>query len=406
MLPPLQLAALATTLQRHRRHALALGVGLLLLCAAWSYDAAGRIERIHEVTQDHRHVEQGVFTYSVPVVVDSAAWANGTVLGMGEPGYFSTISPRALVNFTWEMREGAPSNVQAVASLVLAVRAEQANTGRVLWSFEDALAEGTSNGSSALVVPAVLDIPAIDARVRDTVQTLGLQDLGTAWTMVATVSYTAQFPWGQERNTTAFTLPVERAPPMYMLPGADALRFPREHADVQTVVHEQRAGAAGLVRAPLGPLAFLAGAALLVIVRRRPDVPDAAASEHGAFEAELARYRDWVIRVHGPLPAPAEEDRVIDVDRLDDLVSVASEVRSRVLLDEYCRVFWVYAPGAAYRYRKHGTDLVGAMALAAIGERTPPPARTEVPASERSAREQRAADPSSAEPGRRQPPPS
>ncbi|HEV8359498.1 MAG TPA: DUF5305 family protein [Candidatus Thermoplasmatota archaeon] len=349
--------------RRRRGAALALGLAALAIGALWSASAFTHIDRAQVAEEEHRWVEEGRFAYAVPVVRASPAFPNGTLLGMGEPGYFSTISPQVMLNFTWVLQEpSAP--VAASAILVVQVRALGPD-GRAYWTLERELANATLAAGQGIGLAGVLDLPATDAEVRETLATLGMQQPETAWTLVARVTFGAQMPWGHVQNTSVFTLPMERAPPLYTLPGADAASDARAHADERVVVRAHQAGLAGLAAAPLAPLLAVAGAAAVALAaRRRPSPPPDA--RDAAFAGDAARVRDWLVEVEGPVAPPEEGERVLDVERLDDLVAMAAEARQRIVLDRYCRVFYVFTPGACYRYRKHGADLASAMALEAL----------------------------------------
>jgi hypothetical protein len=334
----------------------------LLIGGLWLADAATHVERTQSVEQQHRWVERGAFAYSVPVERASPVFPNGTVLGMGEPAYFSTVSPRVLLNFTWWLEEPAAVPVDAAGFVKAVVRAE-APDGRAYWTLEEPLANGTLAGmGQALVMSGVLDVPALDARLHDTLRELGMGEAKTTWQVVAEVRFAARASWGAVQNESVFRMDMDRSPPLYMLPGPDLASSAYAHAEERVLVQESRAGFVAALRAPL-PLAAvgLGGLGLALAARARPRPGDG----DGAYQRDRAKHADWVVAVHGPIPPPAEGERVLDMDNVDDLVAMAVEARTRVLLDEYCRVFWVFTPGAVYRFAGHGHDLPTAMAMRA-----------------------------------------
>lgn len=353
----------ARTLARYRAPLALLAGALLVLGGLWSLDAATRVERERRLVLDEAWSDEGVFTYAVPVAKDSPVFVNGTVLGMGEPAYFSSVSPRVLVNFTWRLAE--PATPAEAAGHLKAVVQAAAPDGRAYWTLEEPLANATGQGP--VVLAGVVDLEALDARVLETVRALGMLDAKTRWTVVATVAFAASAPWGELRQVSTFELPLERSPPLYVLPSADDARALREHGEPREVVQEHQKGLAGLLGAPLPLLVLGAGGALgaaLASARRKPSGGGAGRAEPEGFLRDLDRHREWVVEVVGPVP-PAEGERVLDLDDLDDLVAFAAEARTRVLLDRYCRVFYVHAPGATYRYARHGLDLPAAMAAKA-----------------------------------------
>src|ERR687887_514513 len=67
---------------------------LLVVSGAWAMQAYAHVDREQVSTISHAWTEDGAFSYSVPVQRASPMFANGTVLGMGEPAYFTSISPQ------------------------------------------------------------------------------------------------------------------------------------------------------------------------------------------------------------------------------------------------------------------------------------------------------------------------
>jgi hypothetical protein len=350
------LAGLDDALRPYWRVLAAVGVLAMLLGGLWASEAAGRVERsVEQFGARDAWSERGAFSYQVPVVRDSPMFANGTVLGEGEPGYFASVSPFVNLAFDWGVSQPAQA-VQAMASMELAVRSD-APSGRPYWTlhFPLANASGSLAPGQALHVAGVLDIPQAQQRVQDAMAALGTHDDKLAWTIVSEVQFTA----AGVANASTFELPIDLQGALYHLPPADALAMPRDHGRPVEVVHEQKLGLAGLWGAPL-PLGLLGGGAVGLVLAARARRADARyeALPDGAYVRELEAHRDWVTPVRGPLLPPAGA-RVIEVEALGDLVDVAAEARTRVLLDEARREFVVLSPSAFFRYARHRIVLDG-----------------------------------------------
>jgi hypothetical protein len=338
----------------HRASVAAAGALLLVVGGAWALQAYEHVERTQDTAVSKAWSEQAGFTYSVPVQRDSPMFRNGTVLGMGEPAYVSSISPAFDVSFRWQVAQPAVSDAQALGSMVVEVRSD-AQDGRALWTLEFPLANASSSAGQPLAMQGTVDLRDLEAQVHQGLQALDVGEAKLTWQVLARVAYTWHAPWGEVRNTSAFALPVRFDGPMYMLPTADEAQSGREHGDQLVTVHEQRAGLAGLLAAPIAlGIAGLGGAGLgLAVLASRPPPGRRPEPQAEAVEKELAKFGMWVTEVEGPMEPSPEWGPVVDLNRLADLVDMAAEARTRVLLDASSKTFYVLTPQACYRFATH-----------------------------------------------------
>ncbi|MCA1814401.1 MAG: DUF5305 domain-containing protein [Halobacteriales archaeon] len=338
----------------HRAPLAAASALLLVLSAVWGMQAYGHVARAETTSVAQAWGEEGAFTYTVPVQRASPMFANGTVLGMGEPAYFSSISPSFDVTFVWKVAQPAATDAAALGNLVVQVRSETQD-GRALWSLEFPLANGSSSAGEPLTMVGHADLPAMTAQVQDGMRALGLGEAKLHWTVLARVASTFHASWGEVRNSSAYTLPVAFDGPMYMLPTADEARSVRDHGLSVVSVRESRAGLAGLLGAPI-PLAGLGlgmlGLGFAGAVGRKPrgGGPPPEAAE---MERDLGKFGMWVTEVEGPMEPTGDWGPIVDLGSLGDLVDMAAEARTRVLLDHASRTFYVLTPQACYRFATH-----------------------------------------------------
>ncbi len=251
-LQPLR-ARLQRAARENRTALAAVALAALALGTLWSTQAASATRvQVATIPAPDAWTESATFTYRVPVANASGPYAAGTVLGMGEPGYFTTISPRFEVAFRWEP-EGLPAaRLTASGTLKLIVQ------GAGGWRFEAPLDNRTASGQ-ALALGGVVDLPAIQ---RD-VEAAGHDASNASWAVVARVAYAAP---GVQSST--FTLPIQYDPPLYVLPSAEALATTTAHGQPETRVTQTRAGLPGLLGAPAAPALALAGVGALVALVR------------------------------------------------------------------------------------------------------------------------------------------
>lgn len=273
------------TSRRHRTLLSVLALACVGLGVAWSTDAVARAERTTETVPAEGWREEAQLVYSVPVLDGTPGFPDGTVLPMGEPGYLSTVSPRANLTFRWRVVE--PSDVPAQGVLRLeAVLDATSPEGRALWTLREALAETPLQGRADATAEGVLDLPALEARIEREILATGQPRGDVAWRLEARVAFTAALPGESEAaHESVYPIPFSYSTPLYVLPDAEEATWSRAHGEPTVLVHETRAGPEGLLRAPHAPLLALAGLAALVHLWREGPLPTPAAP--GSRQATL-----------------------------------------------------------------------------------------------------------------------
>ena len=344
----MSLSGVRDLLQRHHR-ALALGGVLLALAALWLGSAAYAAPVAHRtVERSTAWSEESAFTYAVPVTRNSTHWPAGTVLPMGHPAYFRTISDTILVNFTWRPTSSDPyARGMAAGDLVVEIRA-QAHDGRPYWSIvrplDEVVAEDATQG---LALSGRLDL---DALVHEVVLLQREQPVEGRinWTVRAKVVYAFEAGGRRDQGETERVLVMGVGDPRFTLPTADDLTWTKSHVRESVRTSTRQAGVPGVVAS--APTLSLAGGAIALLAaalftgRLAPDE---------AFEAEYRRHKEWVSTARRIPEGSADAATTVDVDSLEDLIHVAADARTRVLLDERSRVFYAFLPGATYRYARH-----------------------------------------------------
>src|SRR5581483_6547531 len=341
---------LVEQLRAHAAPAMLLA-GLLLvagLAGAWSaYHEEARDTRTVSTT---RWSESAAFAYSVPVTRNSTHWPNGTVLPMGMPGYFRTISDRVLVNFTWAPSGADAERGLADASLTLRVRADSPQ-GRPFWSFERPLAQGLFAAGEPVALHGTVDLDGTAAEVERASREMPVGDGHLNVTVIARVAYAFDRAGQDEAGTSEFALPVGLGDPRVTLPDPGDITWERPHATLSTSTTATTLGWAGVLGS-LRSLALVAGgvaalAAIAWAVRAGPARGVDAAE--GEFRRELERHREYVTLAEGPLDAARLPAPLVDTATLDDLVEAAADARTRVVLDRASRVYYAVLPTMTYR---------------------------------------------------------
>lgn len=334
------------------RHKAALAVAgiVLLLVGAWTGATAYASPiTTRSTVETGSWSESASFSYAVPVTRNSTHWPVGTVLPMGQPAYFRTVSDSILVQHTWTPR--VPEGARGIAASTMVVRVVgEDKAGRPFWTIEHPLAEAsTQDIAGGLFLSGVVDLDALVDETSRIGLELPVGDGVLNWSVRTHVVYAIAVDGHDETGESDHILPIIASDPRFMLPAPDALMRETPHVRTQAIETTSIAGAPGVLRS-LGTLGALALGALLVVAA---GVASVRATRNEGFDREYRRYREWVSVAGGIPDAARDPATMVDVGSLEDLVHVASDARTRVLLDAQTREFFALLPGVTYRYARH-----------------------------------------------------
>lgn len=345
----MNVTAVADALGRHHRAFTLVGVVLLVLAAWMAAIAYAAPTETTRIDRDIAWTERAAFTYSVPVTRNSTLWPIGTRLPMGEPAYFRTVSDSIDVDYEWMPESGDPQ-AQGVAGGRLSVHVvATAYDGRPYWSIDRTLDEATTaNATQGLRLSGRVALDELHNDLLVLNSEMPVAEGTINWSVRASVVYAFDAGGRRDQGETERILPITASDPRYVLPEADELRWTEEHSQDRVTTQTKAAGVPGILGA-WRPLALGGlGLALLVAGTWFARAPDGE-----PFDRELRRFREWVSTA-GRIPDhSADAAATIDVRSLEDLIHVAADARTRVVLDERSRVFYAFLPGATYRYARH-----------------------------------------------------
>lgn len=344
--------ALLRALRSHPFAAAAIGTCLLVTGVLLSYEAYARPETEREVLVEPVWTERASYEYSVPVTRNATVWPIGTDLGMGRAAYYRSVSQYVHVNFSWVADDVEPGSGLAQANLTLHIRGQD-RQGKVLWETTRPLTEDlVTDPPLGLRLSASVDLDEMLEDITILTRDLPLGDGAVNATIAANVSYTLRTARGDETGAHAFALPVTFQDPRFYLPAAQAVTWRDEHETQRVVESVAPAGAAGFARALPAQALILLGVATLAggVVAWRTDPGRGLAPRDAAWAREHARYKEWVTTGAAPLEGAASW---IDLPSLEELVRVAADGRTRVILDARTRTYYVAHPPLMYRYARH-----------------------------------------------------
>lgn len=229
---------------------LLVGVGV-----AWTTDAVASVERVVAVREHDGWSEDARFTYVVPVEGEDAP------LPMGEPGYFTTRSPRIPITFAWSAQDAQAAPLSGEATLVLRIVASA--DGKEAWRVEEPLARAEIVARTAELA-GIVDFPKAEQAIEAARLEEGKRNETLSWSVLAIVSHARD---GQVA-TSEFLFPMRYDAPLLVLPGADEAHETRAHARSEPYVETTRAGWRGLQEDPRGPAALAAGLAGIFLTAR------------------------------------------------------------------------------------------------------------------------------------------
>lgn len=171
----------------HRSAVAMLGVALLV-AGAWNAHGAYTDTRVsRSVDSERLWTESAAFAYSVPVTRNSTHIPIGTLLPMGQPAYFRTVSDAVLLEYAWSADLLADSGdaARGVAAARMSVRVDAVTSdGRPYWSIEHTLAEDTTHDvREGLALTTRLDLDALFAEYTTVSKELPVGDGVVNWTI-------------------------------------------------------------------------------------------------------------------------------------------------------------------------------------------------------------------------------
>lgn len=328
-------------------------LALLVAGLVLSASAYAAVETEKTFVRHPRWGEASSYEYAVPVTRNATLWPIGATLPMGEPAYYRTVTDHIDVNFTWTATPTMEGH--AHAEMVLRIRA-QAPDGRSYWEVQHKLADAaTDEPGAGLSLSGRLLLDDIVAQVERLDEELPRSDGTLNWTVETTVVYALHHGARTESGESVHALPIRVSDPRFHFPLPQELVWDRTHEDVESVVTERQAGLAG-VFGSLRALGLMATGAVglgVVVFARRSDPGRGHDGPDRAFLREHERFRDWVTRSAAPIDPRSLPPTVVDVPSLEDLVRLAAEARTRVLLDPVSRIYYGVLPGLVYRYGRH-----------------------------------------------------
>ena len=326
---------------------------VMLVAGGASASAAYRAPTKQQHAAEHeRWAEDAAYTYSVPVTRNSTHWPIGTVLPMGMPAYFRTISEQVPFVFTWNAT-GALGNASGITTLW--VRA-QAHDGRLYWAIQHDLAMSETNDVGAgLRMQGAVDLDEIVAEIAQAYREMPMGDGTLNVTLETNVSYSVEAAGGPDAARETFVFPLNIQDPRILLPMPSELQWHKPHVAKTTWVTEAPAGWDGALTDLTGLALLVAGGLVLAMLAYASLLDPLArlSPRDASYVREHQRHRAWVTTSTGELDVGGFPGSVVEVASLEALVEAASDARCRVLHDPMLRVYYAVLPNATYRYARH-----------------------------------------------------
>lgn len=355
-------AKITSLARAHHAKLAAVSAALLVLGLVGAHGSYHEVERERHTQEVSRWSEEARFTYEVPVTRNATLWPLNSTLPMGQPAYYRTVSEFIHLQFDWRAKGLADPDGMAQADLALLVRSES-RQGRTYWEVEHPLAQAmTGDAAEGIVLRASLNLDNLNEEITRINRELPTSDGRVNWTVRATVAYALRSGEHTEAATARYDFPFVLSDPRVELPKPDEVAWERPHVRTTSSTLEKPAGWPGVLsdlRAQAFTLVGGAGVAL-ALWAGRTDPTRGMTRRELDFRREHEKFEEWVTTASRPVDAQGLPHPIVDVEGLEDLVAVASDARSRVLLDPATRIYYAVLPTMTYRYAKHALRAPGA----------------------------------------------
>ncbi|HVL46930.1 MAG TPA: DUF5305 family protein [Candidatus Thermoplasmatota archaeon] len=319
-------------------------VGVLLAQQSFQAETSTRVVEERELW-----TERASFVYTVPVTRNDTLWPNGTVLPMGEPAYYRTVSSHVPVTFRWEA--AAPSGVDGLAhaSLALRFRAD-AKDGRAYWDVVHPLDDAVSAGAR-VDLAGVVDLDFLVSELRSLAVTMPPGEGKINVSIEATVAYAVATDAAHRSGKAVYRMPVTVQDPRIVLPNAAQATWSKSHVEATSFRLAKPAGWAGVFgNLPALALAVLGVAGLVAsVVANESDPARGRTPREAAFLRACEEHADWITTSLAAIDPIRFGTPIVDVPEVEDVVRAAADGRTRVLADARTLVFYAALPNLTLR---------------------------------------------------------
>lgn len=319
----------------------------MVLSGIWACDAYREEEYEVQEKLVSSYTQYGVYTYTVPVTEANPLYAKGTILEMGKPAYFLTVSPIIDVSFTYRLESTGSADISVEReTMIVATSKEVAEEEeKIFWQKEFLLkSEGFDkiNNGEMVTTNYSLNISEIQSMVK------GVQDQlkypqDTTIEVVTRVYYDGKINGENVEGTEEFTMPISISPSYYQIP--EELEF-SEDTNKYKKVRVKKDPSLSTIKMPLSLFLF----SMVLIGTTLPFMNmssvEPAYIEKLEKERRYSSFKDFISK--GKLPEKRGSLLEVEISSLQELIDAAVDTNSRTIYDQEAGTYFMIHNNALY----------------------------------------------------------
>lgn len=292
------------------------------------------------------YTHRGHYDYLPLVTMENPLYPQGTILDVGKPAYFDTVSPVVDVKLEYEL-DATKSADLSVEYETVVVATSKGNENEVFWKKTYPVKHDEPvriKNRETTIHDFSLDIPEIRTNVENVQEQLGFSK-DTNIEVLTYVIYEGTINGKTVENTEIFTIPIELSSSYYKIPEK------KDFTNTVDTYHTKKVpvnSSISNLKEPLASILFAGSLILLMGIIKKQGKTDPTYIRRLEIEKETEQYADWIS--NGNLPVKTDSLMEIKINSLKDLLDVAVDMNSRIIYDNNERTYFLIHDGVLYSF--------------------------------------------------------
>lgn len=319
----------------------------MIFSGIWTYDSFTGAEYEVQEKLVSSYTQYGTYTYTVPVTEANPLYAKGTILNMGKPAYFLTVSPTVDVSFTYRLEStgSVDINVERETMIVATSKEVVEEEEKIFWQKEFPLkSDGFDKINNGEMVTSnySLNISEIQSMVKGVQDQLKYPQDATI-EVVTRVNYDGKINGENVEGTEEFTMPIAISPSYYKIP--EELVFSEDTTKYKKV-RVKKDPSLSTIKTPLSLFLF----SVVLIGTTLPFMNMSSVEptyiEKLENERRYSSFKDFVSK--GKLPEKKDSLLKVEIFSLQELIDAAVDTNSRTIYDQEAGTYFMIHNNALY----------------------------------------------------------
>ena len=340
----LQKAKIKNQIIEKKNLLMAIVIAFIVLSAVWLAISMKPTQETQAIVAS-TYTQHALYTYSATASVDNPLYPIGTNIGMGKPAYFYAVSPALDMSFLYGLDASDSADVNGNINTVVLISGQSKDGDNITTYWQKTIPVASSRFVLQSNKATKQDFTVNMGDVQNTIKTISNQLNYTDDTdivVVSQVSYTGTVNGESIDNTVNYTLPITVTNAYYQVSNNNKFT---QTTNITHVVDQNVSPSVGKLATPaMCFVVFLLFCASLYVTRKDQKVEPAQINimEH---EHKRESFKDSISNGKTPV---SHQLITIEIASLKELVDIALDMSSRVILDEKAKTYFTIKEGIMY----------------------------------------------------------